>query len=133
MKLWNESVRIGGTNPTGLPMLFNSDSANFLNADTDVQDANPLLKYLQHQPPEVLAQVAKTVTPHVKQIISHNVQGLVGMLPSESFHVKITTDRENLAGLLASAMMTGYFLRQMEQRMEMEGLLDDSLSFDFDE
>jgi len=34
--------------------------------------------------------------------------------------VQITTDRENLAGLLASAMMTGYFLRQMEQRMQLE-------------
>ncbi|HEY9796894.1 MAG TPA: DUF760 domain-containing protein, partial [Leptolyngbyaceae cyanobacterium] len=37
------------------------------------------------------------------------------------------TDRENLAGLLASAMMTGYFLRQMEQRMELEETLIDSV------
>jgi hypothetical protein len=37
--------------------------------------------------------------------------------------VKIQTSRDNLAGLLASAMMTGYFLRQMEQRMELEGAL----------
>jgi hypothetical protein len=44
----------------------------------------------------------------------------VGVLPSEHFNVEITTDRENLAGLLASAMMTGYFLRQMEQRMHLE-------------
>jgi len=44
----------------------------------------------------------------------------VGVLPSEGFNVQVTTDRENLAGLLASAMMTGYFLRQMEQRMELE-------------
>jgi hypothetical protein len=34
--------------------------------------------------------------------------------------VKIQASRESLAGLLASAMMTGYFLRQMEQRMELE-------------
>jgi len=49
------------------------------------------------------------------------------MLPSEHFNVQITTDRENLAGLLASAMMTGYFLRQMEQRMELEETLMDSI------
>lgn len=109
-------------------MIFNSDSANFLNSESEVGEANPLLKYLQLQSPEVLAQVAKSVSPNVKQIISHNVQGLVGMLPSEAFNVKITTDRENLAGLLVSAMMTGYFLRQMEQRMEMENLLTGSLS-----
>jgi hypothetical protein len=45
------------------------------------------------------------------------------MLPGEQFDVKIQTSRDNLAGLLASAMMTGYFLRQMEQRMELEGAL----------
>ena len=49
-----------------------------------------------------------------------STQGLLGMLPGEQFEVKIQTNRDNLAGLLASAMMTGYFLRQMEQRMELE-------------
>ncbi len=108
-------------------MIFDSDSANFLNSDAEVQEVNPLLHYLQHQPPEVLAQVAKSVSPEVKQIITHNVHGLLGVLPPEGFDVKITTDRENLAGLLVSAMMTGYFLRQMEQRMDMESILSGSL------
>jgi CheY-specific phosphatase CheX len=108
-------------------MVFDPDSAKFLGTEAE-GNINALLKYLQHQSPEVLAQVAKSVTPDVKQIISHNVQGLVGMLPSEGFNVKVTTDRENLAGLLASAMMTGYFLRQMEQRMELEGTLAGSIS-----
>ena len=51
------------------------------------------------------------------------MQGLLGMLPGEQFEVKIQASRDNLAGLLASAMMTGYFLRQMEQRMELEASL----------
>ena len=42
------------------------------------------------------------------------------MLPSGDFNVKVTTDRENLANLLASAMMTGYFLSQVEKRMDLE-------------
>ena len=104
-------------------MVFNPDLLNGEPEDTQV---NQLLKYIQHQPPEVLARVAKSVTPEIKQIISQNVQGLVGMLPSENFQVQITTDRENLAGLLASAMMTGYFLRQIEQRMELEETLTGS-------
>ncbi|BAZ39848.1 hypothetical protein NIES4101_58050 [Calothrix sp. NIES-4101] len=83
---------------------------------------NQLLKYLQHQSPDVLARVAQSVSPEIKQIISQNVQGLVGMLPAENFSVQVTTDRENLAGMLASAMMTGYFLRQMEQRMDLDNL-----------
>lgn len=102
-------------------MVFNSD---FLSDNTEEAQANPLLNYLQRQSPEILARVARSVSPEIQQIISHNVQGLVGMLPSENFNVKITTDRENLAGLLASAMMTGYFLRQMEQRMQLEDLAD---------
>jgi hypothetical protein len=105
-------------------MAFNPDSANFLHTDAESADANALLRYLQHQPPEVLERVARSVSPQVKQIISHNVQGLVGVLPGEGFDVKISTDRENLAGLLASAMLTGYFLRQMEQRMELEDHID---------
>jgi hypothetical protein len=101
-------------------MPFNPDNPNFIATNTEDGRSNLLIKYLQSQPPEVLARVAKSVSPEIKQIISHNVQGLVGGLPTEAFNVQITTDKENLAGLLASAMMTGYFLRQMEQRMELE-------------
>jgi Protein of unknown function (DUF760) len=107
-------------------MAFNSDNANFSSSASE--EVNLLLKYLQNQSPEVLARVAKSVSPEIRQIISHNVQGLVGGLPSEAFDVQITTDRDNLAGLLGSAMMTGYFLRQMEQRMELDVGFSGSLS-----
>jgi CheY-specific phosphatase CheX len=106
-------------------MVFSSD---FFGADPDSKEVNELLQYLQHQSPDVLARVAKSASPEIKEIISQNVQGLLGMLPSESFSVQVVTNRENLAGLLASAMMTGYFLRQMEQRMELEERVTDSLS-----
>ncbi|WP_199249007.1 DUF760 domain-containing protein [[Phormidium] sp. ETS-05] len=99
-------------------MVYQPDFTNH----PQVEDAaaNPLLNYLKHQPPEVLAHVAKSVSPEIKEIISHNVQGLVGVLPTDNFDVQVTTNRENLAGLLASAMMTGYFLHKMEQRMHLE-------------
>jgi hypothetical protein len=113
-------------------MVFNSDEATFFGGNGEDVQANQLLNYLQNQSPEVLARVAKSVSPEIKQIISQNVQGLVGVLPSESFNVQVTTDRENLAGLLASAMMTGYFLRRMEQRMELESSMVSSLSGIFD-
>jgi hypothetical protein len=109
-------------------MVFTPDNFDFFGEDAEESQANQLLKYLQHQSPEVLARVAKSVSPEIKQIISQNVQGLVGVLPSEAFNVQITTDRENLAGLLASAMMTGYFLRRMEQRMELEANVRGSIS-----
>ncbi|MEB3358571.1 MAG: DUF760 domain-containing protein [Synechococcales bacterium] len=109
-------------------MVFHSNSANFFDEHDEEVQANQLLQYMQHQSPEMLAMVARSVSPEIKQIISQNVQGLVGVLPSEAFNVQVTTDRENLAGLLASAMMTGYFLRRMEQRMELEDSMAGSIS-----
>jgi len=113
-------------------MVFNPENADFISLNSEDAKSNELLNYLQHQPPEVLTRVAQSVSGEIKQIISHNVQGLVGVLPSDGFNVQINTDRENLAGLLASAMMTGYFLRQMEQRMELETNLSGSLGLDLD-
>lgn len=111
-------------------MVSNPDHDGLPDFGNDEDRINDLLRYLQRQSPEVLTRVAKSVSPDVKQIVSQNVQGLVGMLPGESFNVQIATDRENLAGLLASAMMTGYFLRQMEQRMQLEDTLCSSHSPD---
>lgn len=112
-------------------MAFDPENASFIMSDaSEDAQANLLIKYLQKQPPEVLTRVAKSVSPEIKQIISQNVQGLVGVLPSEAFNVQIVTDKENIAGLLASAMMTGYFLRKMEQRMELETSMLGSHSLD---
>ncbi len=110
-------------------MAFNPE---FFNAEAQGQDANLLLQYLKQQHPEVLEQVARSASPEIKQIVAQNVQGIVGMLPSEDFEMQIVTDRENMANLLASAMMTGYFLRQMEQRMTLDTALLNSGPLDGD-
>jgi CheY-specific phosphatase CheX len=99
-------------------MIFNFDF--FSSESEQLQEPNALIQYLQRQNPEILERVAQSASPEIKQAIAQNVQGLVGMLPSEDFHVQITTDRENLANLLASAMMTGYFLSQIEQRKNLD-------------
>lgn len=109
------------------PNFFNSDANNNeSSASSDEQSDNSLLQYLQQQNPDVLAEIARSISPDAKQIVSQNVQGLVGMLPSEQFQVQVTTDQDHLSNMLASAMMTGYFLRQMEQRMELETRMDNS-------
>jgi 23S rRNA G2069 N7-methylase RlmK/C1962 C5-methylase RlmI len=104
-------------------MIFDFD---FFSSESEKPEPNPLMQYLQQQHPEVLARIAQSASPEIKQTIAQNVQGLVGMLPSEDFQVQITTDRENLAHLLASAMMTGYFLSQIEQRRNLEEVMSDS-------
>jgi 23S rRNA G2069 N7-methylase RlmK/C1962 C5-methylase RlmI len=104
-------------------MVFNFD---LFSSESEQQEPNSLMQYLQRQNPEVLERIAQSATPEVKQLIAQNVQGLVGMLPPEDFQVQIATDRENLAHLLASAMMTGYFLSQVEQRRNLEVALSNS-------
>ena len=58
-------------------------------------------------------------------VIERNIIGLLGSLPSENFNVNINTNRESLGKLLASAMISGYFLRNAEQRMDFETALQD--------
>jgi hypothetical protein len=113
--------------------MFNPE---FLTTDSqDGQPVNGLIQYLQDQSPDVLQRVAKSASGDIQDIIRHNVQGLLGMLPGEHFDVKVTASRDNLANLLASAMMTGYFLRQMEQRKELEEALfsDDQMAVNPDD
>ena len=116
----------------GKNWMFNPE---FLATDNNEgHEANALIQYLQDQPADVLQRVAKSASPEIQEIIRHNVQGLLGMLPGEQFEVKVTSSRDNLASLLASAMMTGYFLRQMEQRKQLEETLlsDEEMSVDPD-
>jgi len=98
-------------------MVFNS---NFFSQESETAIKNTLIEYLQKQHPETLERIAQSATPEVREIITHNVHGLLGVLPSEEFNIQIVTDRQNLANLLASAMMTGYFLCQMEKRKDLE-------------
>ena len=97
-----------------------SFDSNFFRSESEQTIKNTLVEYLQNQHPETLERVAQSATQEVRDIINHNVQGLIGVLPTEDFNVQIVTDKQHLANLLASAMMTGYFLCQMEKRKDLE-------------
>ena len=70
--------------------------------------------------PETISQLSNPTSPEVLQVMERNIIGLLGGLPSEHFEVNITTSREHLGRLLASAMISGYFLRNAEQRLAFE-------------
>ena len=73
----------------GLIWMFNPE---FLATDShDSGEGNDLIQYLQEQSPDVLQRVAKSASTDIQDIIRHNVQGLLGMLPGEQFEVKITS------------------------------------------
>jgi hypothetical protein len=81
---------------------------------------NLLWEYVQSMSPETIAQLSKPMSPEVFQVMERHIVGLLGNLPSEHFGVTVNTSRENLGRLLASAMISGYFLRNAEQRMVFE-------------
>lgn len=92
----------------------------FLNHESE--GPNLLWQYVQSMHPEVMAKLSKPST-EACQVMERNLIGILGTLPNEHFDVTITTSRENLGRLLASAMISGYFLHNAEQRMGFEKYL----------
>ncbi len=84
------------------------------------ESGSSLFHYVQSMSPETVSQLSKPASPEVLQVMERNIIGLLGALPAENFNVTLTTSREDLGRLLASAMMSGYFLRNAEQRMAFE-------------
>jgi hypothetical protein len=60
--------------------------------------------------------------------MERNIAGLLGHLPGNQFEIAVTTSKENLGRLLASAMTSGYFLRNAEIRHSIEKSLEESVT-----
>lgn len=82
-----------------------------------------LWQYVQSLSPEAISQLSKPQSAEVFGVMEKNIVGLLGSLPSDNFNVNIVSSREHLGRLLASAMMSGYFLRNAEQRLDFEKAL----------
>ncbi|HEY9706681.1 MAG TPA: DUF760 domain-containing protein [Oculatellaceae cyanobacterium] len=91
-------------------------------------NTNLLWEYVQSMSPETITRLSKPMSPEVFQVMERNIVGMLGNLPPEHFNVTINTSRENLGRLLASAMISGYFLRNAEQRMVFEKSLQTAQS-----
>ena len=103
--------------------LPNNKAAQFEHsASTD----NQLWQYVQSLTPETTSKLSQP-DAEVSQIMERNLIQMLGGLPSEQFDITITTDRSNLARLLTSAMMSGYFLHNAKQRMDFEQSLTNNL------
>lgn len=89
------------------------------------QQPNKLHEYIQSQSMQDMARLASEISPQVKQIIAGNVQALLGYLPGQEFQTTVAADKGSFQNLLASAMVTGYFMHAMENRMKMESLFDE--------
>jgi DNA-binding GntR family transcriptional regulator len=82
--------------------------------------SNNLWQYLQTMEPETVTQMSKPASEEVIEVMERHIVSLLGALPPDQFGVMITTSREHLGRLVASAMMNGYFLKTVEQRLAVE-------------
>ncbi|MDH6060358.1 DUF760 domain-containing protein [Chrysosporum bergii ANA360D] len=98
--------------------------SEFLNGESE--NTNMLWQYVKSLSPETVTQLSRPTSSEVFQVMERNIIGLLGNLPSEHFDITVTTSRESLGQLLASAMISGYFLRNAEQRMNFETVLQGS-------
>lgn len=87
-----------------------------------------LWQYVQSLSPETIAQLSKPSSHEVLKVMERTIVEMLGSLPSGNFGVTITTSRDHLSRLLASAMINGYFLHNVEQRMAFEKSLQVALS-----
>ena len=97
--------------------------SDFFNGES--QGINSLWQYVSSLSPETVSQLSKPASAEVLGVIERNIVGLLGSLPPENFSININTNRESLGKLLASAMISGYYLRNAEQRMNFETALQD--------
>lgn len=95
--------------------------SEFFNGESET--SNLLWQYVKSLSPDTVTQLSKPTSSEVFQVMERNIIGLLGNLPSEHFDLTVTTSRESLGQLLASAMISGYFLRNAEQRMNFEAVL----------
>jgi rRNA pseudouridine-1189 N-methylase Emg1 (Nep1/Mra1 family) len=102
----------------------NLSNRNPENSGHQASSKNSLWQYVQSMNPETVMRLSHPSSDEVVQSIERSIFGMLGALPEEDFDVTITTSRENLGKLLASAMINGYFLRNAEQRLEFEQSLE---------
>jgi DNA-binding GntR family transcriptional regulator len=89
----------------------------------NLEKSNQLWRYVASMEPEAVARLSQPASEEVLQVMEQHVGALLGHLPASHFDVSVTTSREGLGQLLAAAMMNGYFLRAVEQRMGFEQAL----------
>ena len=109
-------------------MTHESQRPQHLFAGNNVEGNDSLWEYVQALSPETIAQLSRPSSQEVFQVMERNIISLLGNLPPEHFEVTVSTSRESLGRLLASAMMSGYFLRNAEQRLGFEQSLQAMMS-----
>jgi hypothetical protein len=84
------------------------------------ENQDQLWQYIQSLHPETVSHLSQPNSKEVFEVIHKSIVAILGNLPQGQYNTMITTSRDELGKLLGSAMIDGYFLRNAEQRLEME-------------
>ncbi|XP_064983019.1 uncharacterized protein LOC103999146 isoform X2 [Musa acuminata AAA Group] len=83
-----------------------------------------LLNMVQEIEPLDVSLIQKDVPAKTVDAMKRTISGMLGLLPSDQFHVLVEALWEPLFKLLISSMKTGYTLRSAEYRLYLERNLD---------
>jgi hypothetical protein len=86
---------------------------------SETEQSNLLAQFIQSLPEDAIARMHEP-NPEAAQLMHRNLANVFGVLPSDQFQSTVTTSREALAQLVASAMKYGYFLHASEQRLSLK-------------
>lgn len=81
---------------------------------------NQFWQYIQSLHPETVTQLSRPNSSDILKLIQRSIVATLGNLPHDRHNTMISTSRDELGKLLGAAMVDGYFLRNVEQRLEME-------------
>lgn len=79
-----------------------------------------LMQYVQTLDIDTIKRLAKPTFPEVIDIVKRAVTAILKNLPFDEEHRLVITERDQLGQLLAAVMVDGYFLRNAEQRLDLE-------------
>ncbi|XP_061373878.1 uncharacterized protein LOC133316172 [Gastrolobium bilobum] len=112
------------SNPTKsrTPFLVLASSTNSFGDFTSKKSV--LTELIQEIEPLDVSHIQKDVPPTTADAMKRTISGMLGLLPSDQFHVVVEALWEPLSKLLVSSMMTGYTLRNAEYRLCLEKNFD---------
>ncbi|XP_038970375.1 uncharacterized protein LOC103700821 isoform X2 [Phoenix dactylifera] len=122
--------RLGLFRPRRLLVLVASSAASFDELDAKGKSDRRLSKksilsnLIQEIEPLDVSLIQKDVPAHTVDAMKRTISGMLGLLPSDQFHVLVEAFWDPLFKLLVSSMMTGYTLRNAEYRLCLERNLD---------
>ncbi|ESW15076.1 hypothetical protein PHAVU_007G042000 [Phaseolus vulgaris] len=109
---------------TKLRSPFIASSSHSFDDFTSNSKKSVLTELIQEIEPLDVSHIQKDVPPTTADAMKRTISGMLGLLPSDQFHVVIEALWEPLSKLLISSMMTGYTLRNVEYRLCLEKNLD---------